>query len=201
MPRRTSLGSDVSDDAAHRRFQKEKQMPVYARRKPSNFTPAPEGLHNAVCADVWPQWTEERREEWGGGLQDKTRIVWLIEEINPKTNKPYEASQAYTLSLHPKANLSKVLEAWRGRPFTDKEREQFDVESVVGVSCQIQVVHNLGSDGTVYSNVQAVVPLGKGQTKLRVYEGYVRKKDRDQQQDQQQQGEAPFEPGEDDVPF
>jgi len=153
-------------------------MPIYARRKESTFTPAPEGLHVAVCADVWQPWTEERREDWGGGLVDKTRVVWLVEEINPKTQKPYEVSQIYTLSLHEKSKLSSHLESWRGKKFTDEERAGFDVEKLIGVSCQVQVVHKI-TDGGTYANVQAVVPLGKGQVRLRVPDGYVRRKDRE----------------------
>lgn len=153
-------------------------MPIYARRKESLFTPAPEGLHVAVCADVWPPWTEERREDWGGGLVDKTRLVWLVEEINPKTQKPYEVSQIYTLSLHEKAKLCMHLEAWRGKKFTDEEKRGFDIERLIGVSCQVQVVHKI-TDGGTFANVQAVVPLGRGQVKLSVPDGFVRKKDRD----------------------
>ena len=44
------------------------------------FTPAPEGLHRAVCCDVWTIWTEERPAQWGGGLRDMTRLVWQIDQ-------------------------------------------------------------------------------------------------------------------------
>lgn len=168
-------------------------MAIYARKPESSFTPAPEGLHVAVCADVWPPWTEEKRAEWGGGLVDKTRLVWLIEETNEKTGKPYEVSQMYTLSLHEKSNLCKHLESWRGKRFTDEERRGFDVERLIGVACQLQVVHKI-TDGGVYANVQAVVPLGKGQAKLSV-NGYVRRKDRTKDSDTV----APA--SEDEVPF
>jgi len=153
-------------------------MPIYARKPKSNFTPAPQGLHAAVCCDVWEPWTEERKAEWGGGIVDKTRLVWLIEEINPQSSKPYEASQIYTLSLHPKAKLRAHLESWRGRKFTDEELEQFDLERLIGANGQIQIIHNIGDTGDVYANVTAVVPAAKNAAKLRVPDGYVRRKDR-----------------------
>lgn len=152
-------------------------MPILARRKESTFDPAPEGLHHAVCVDVWEPWTEERPAEWGGGLIDKTRIVWLIEETNPKTNRNYEVSQIYTLSLHEKANLCKHLESWRGKQFTDQEKRGFDVEKLIGVNCQIQVIHRITDSGT-YANVQAIVPAAKNAPKMLVPADYVRKKDR-----------------------
>jgi hypothetical protein len=174
-------------------------MPIYARRKDSNFTPAPEGLHVAVCADVWEPWTEEKREDWGGGLVDKTRIVWLLEEVNPKTNKPYEVSQIYTLSLHEKARLCQHLESWRGKKFTDDEKKGFDIEKLIGVSCQVQVVHKVKDGGTTYANVQAIVPLGKNQPKLQVPDDYVRRKNRTASSPSDQDDK--FHTSDDDVPF
>jgi hypothetical protein len=170
-------------------------MPIFARRKESQFDPAPEGLHAAVCADVWEPWTEERPEEWGGGLVDKTRIVWLIEEMNPKTHKPFEVSQIYTLSLHEKAKLTAHLETWRGKRFTEQEKQGFDIEKLIGVGCQIQVIHKI-KDTATYANVSAVLPLGKGQPKLSIPVGYVRKKDRAATQD----GNGP-QIADDEVPF
>ena len=76
-----------------------------------DFTPAPQGLHRAVCADVWPIWTVERPETWGGGLQDKTLLVWEIGEINPENGKPFAVAKRYTASLHEKANLRHDLES------------------------------------------------------------------------------------------
>lgn len=173
-------------------------MPIYARRKESQFEPAPEGLHAAVCVDVWEPWTEERPEEWGGGLMDKTRIVWAIEEVNPKTNRPFEVSKPYTLSLHEKANLAKDLESWRGKKFTDPEKMGFDIEKLIGVNCQLQVIHKI-KDASTYANVTAVVPAAKNGPKLYVPNGYLRKKDRNKDANSPALTDA--EIGDDDVPF
>jgi len=142
------------------------------------FTPAPEGLHQAVCADVWPIWTEPRPEEWGGGLQDKTMLVWHIDEINPTDGKPYAVFKRYTASLHEKATLRHDLESWRGRKFSPEELKSFDLERLIGVNCQIQVLHKAGKNGKVYANAVSIVPAGKNQQKLVVAKDYERKKDR-----------------------
>jgi hypothetical protein len=71
-------------------------------------------------------------------------------------------------------NLRPMLEAWRGRKFTPQELEGFDLERLLGVSCQLQLVHVLTDRGGLFANVQAVVPLGRGMTKLRPSEDYVR---------------------------
>lgn len=151
-------------------------MPVVAKAPETNYAPAPEGLFQAVCCDVWEPWTEV--STFHGGLVEKTRIVWQIDQENPETGKPFDVSQIYTLSLHEKANLCKHLETWRGKSFTAEERMGFDLEKLIGANCQIQIAHRLGKNGKTYANVQAVVPVGKNMTKLRVTEGYTRKKDR-----------------------
>jgi hypothetical protein len=149
-----------------------------ARKPKGTYTPAPEGLHQAVCCDVWEPWTEERPQQFGGGLVDKTRLVWVIEEVNPATQRPYEVSQIYTLSLHEKSKLCQHLESWRGRRFTDEEKSGFDLEKLIGANGQLQVVHKIKENSDTFANVQAIVPLGKGQTKLRVPADYIRRKDR-----------------------
>lgn len=153
-------------------------MSTRVREPESKYRPAPEGLHQAVCADVWDIWTEERPQEFGGGIQDKTRIVWQLDQDDKETGKRYEASQIYTASLHEKAKLRQHLEAWRGRKFTEAELQDFELATVIGANCQIQIVHNLSKKGRVYANVQAVVPLGKGMVKIRVSDDFVRQKDR-----------------------
>lgn len=174
-------------------------MAIMARRPQSSFRPPPEGLYQAVCCDVWDPWVDESPFQ-DGKMVDKTRIVWQLDLSNEDNGRPYEVSQIYTLSLHDKANLTKHLEAWRGRKFTKEEKEGFDLEKLLGANCQIQVVHNVKEGGEVYANVQAIVPIGKGMAKIRVSEGFVRKRDR------QAKGEAHEEPsgaaGDDsEVPF
>lgn len=161
------------------------------------FAVAPEGVYQAVCADIWDIWTEKRPEQWGGGLVDKTRIIWQLDVSDEESGRPYEVAQVYTASLHEKAKLRQHLESWRGRKFTAEELKGFDLENVIGANCQIQVVHNLGSNGKTYANVAAIMPLGKTMTKFRVSDGYVRHRDRTKTNGTPaQQYEAPEE-----VPF
>jgi hypothetical protein len=148
-------------------------MPIIAKYEKPEYSNAPEGLFNAICCDV----VDLGLKTTAFGDKHKIRIVWQLEERDPDKGWRYNVSQQYTLSLHPKSVLSQALEAWRGKKFTDDEREGFDLEKLIGVGCQVQVVHQAGQNGNVYANVQAIVPLGKGMTKV-TPEGYVRVKDR-----------------------
>ena len=170
-------------------------MPILAKDTRREFTPAPEGLHQGVCIDVVDlglvktQWGEKHQVE----------IRWqLVDLTDDTTGLPVLVLKRYTLSLNEKAKLRHHLEAWRGRKFTAEELDGFDLEKLLGVNCQIQVVHDLADDGRVWANVSAVVPLGKGMTKIRPSETYIRVADRDKKP-MSGNGAAPV--GDDEAPF
>jgi len=137
-----------------------------------SFTPAPVGLHRAICCDVVDLGMVP--SQWGD--KHKVRVIWQTEATMPD-GKPYLVDQRYTLSLDEKSNLRRDLEAWRGRAFTLTEAAGFDLERLVGVSCCLVIVHKAGKEaGKVFANVQAVLPAIPGQP-LAVRD-YVRVTDR-----------------------
>lgn len=148
-------------------------MPIIARAPESKFTPAPEGLHQAVCVDVHDLGMV--KTAWGD--KAKVLLIWQLDALD-ETGRRFQIRQQYTLSLSEKANLRRDLECWRGRKFTDEELQGFDLEKLLGANCQLQVVHNLSDEGRVFANVQAIVPShAKLGPKLQSQD-YVRLKDR-----------------------
>lgn len=139
------------------------------------FTPAPAGLHQAVCVDVVDMGLLEVTYAGKTKKQHKVRLVWQIDEAM-EDGKPFIAQKRYTLSLHEKSTLRQDLESWRGRPFTEEESAGFDLEKLINVNCQINVQH-VPKQGAIYANVVSIVPLGKGMTKIESRE-YVRVQDR-----------------------
>jgi hypothetical protein len=103
--------------------------------------------------------------------------VWQVDEIDPASGRRFDIRGLYTLSLSDKANLRKHLEAWRGRKFTPLELRGFDLENLIGVNCQIQVIHNISDDGRTFANVQAIVPANAKAPKIAPLD-YVRERDR-----------------------
>lgn len=142
-------------------------MPIYARNKGGDFTPAPEGLQQAVCCDVVDLGLMETKF----GNKEQVELRWQSEE-KMDTGKPFLIIKRYTPSLHPKATLRSDLESWRGRKFSDDEAFEFDLEKLLYANCQINVVHNKTDAGT-YANVKSIVPAPKGAAALKV-EDYVR---------------------------
>jgi hypothetical protein len=127
-----------------------------------NFTPAPAGTHSAVCVDVIDLGVIEVTYMNVTQLKHKIFIVWQIDE-NLDDGKPFLVRRRYTCSLHEKANLRRDLESWRGRGFSDKELQAFDLEMLISVPCLLNVIHAT-RNGSTFANVASVMRLPKGMT-------------------------------------
>jgi hypothetical protein len=151
----------------------------HAKARNKEYTPAPEGLHRAVCVDA----VDLGMKDTQFGRKHKIRYVWQIEETMDD-GKPFRVHQDFNWTMNKKAGLRIAIESWRGRPFaSDDEAEAFDLESPLGTNCQLNVVHNKNGD-TTFANVKAVVPkvkAPKGQPPYPdlVARDYIRVKDRD----------------------
>lgn len=150
-------------------------MPIIATAgsDSGNYTPAPEGTHQAVCVDVIDKGMQPNPFK-DGALQHKIDIAWQIDELRDD-GKRFVVYKRYTLSLNEKATLRHDLESWRGRKFTRDEEMGFDVESVIGANCLINVQHKSGTKdpNKTFANVAAVMALPRGMSKLTA-EGYTR---------------------------
>lgn len=152
-----------------------------------NFQPAPAGVHQAVCVDVVDLGILEVTYKGETKKQHKVNVAWQISE-DREDGKPFLVFKRYTLSLHEKAGLRKDLEAWRGRKFTRDEEMGFDVESIIGANCLLNVTHNNVNDKT-YANVASIMPLHKNMPTMNARD-YVRKVDRTPEQAAQSNGHA-----------
>lgn len=151
-------------------------MAFFAKKKQSTFIPAPEDLHLSVCCDVVDLGMQKINFQGQESLKDMVRLVWQTEALMPD-GKPYLISKRYTNSTHKKATLRLHIQSWAGKSFTDEAFEKFDIERLIGVCCQIQIVHNASSGGDVYANIQAIVPAPKNRPVLKI-RNYIRVKDR-----------------------
>ena len=142
-------------------------MGLTARNKGGSLTPIPQDLHLAVCYAIYDIGTQFS-ERYSKSIH-KVIIIWELPEClgefemedGTKKKLPRSISKRYRLSLHEKADLRKDLENWRGRKFTDEELKGFDLKKLLGVPCQIQVVHNT-VNGQIYSNISAITKVPTG---------------------------------------
>jgi hypothetical protein len=155
------------------------------------FTPAPMGTHQAVCVDVVDMGLMDT--QWG--QKRKVDVRWQISEAMAG-GKPFLVQKRYTASLHEKAVLRHDLEAWRGKAFSEDELARFDMDTLVGANCLVNVIHKQGSKGGTFANVASISPLVRGMQKMAPRD-YVREKERT---DSPTPEDAP-PPTDDDCPF
>jgi len=134
-----------------------------------DFKKVPPGCHFAICnmvVDLGVQQTTFKNQE---KQQHKIYLRWEVpdervtyEKDGKEVEGPCSIGATYTLSLSEKANLRKVLENWRGRPFTQDELKGFDVTTIAGKCCQIMVQHT-ESSGKTYANVTGVMGTSRDQ--------------------------------------
>lgn len=165
------------------------------------FDPAPAGVHQGVCVDVIDLGVLDVTWQGKSKKQHKINVAWQIAEKRDD-GKPFLVFKRYTLSLNEKASLRKDLESWRGKAFTRDEEMGFDVESVIGANCLLNIQHNQVADKT-YANVVSIMPLVKGMPKIEASD-YIRKQDRpseDSPVGYDDQSHAPSPLTDDDIPF
>lgn len=141
-------------------------MGLVAKSSGGTFTPVPAGVHVANCYAVYD--VGSHYSAMFEKLQHQILVIWEIpgerfekEVDGQKQNFPCVISKYYTLSLNEKSNLRKDLESWRGRKFTQQELAGFDVGKLVGVGCQLNVLHENKNDA-VRAKISAIMPLPKG---------------------------------------
>ena len=130
-----------------------------------------EGVKLGVCYLVCDLGTHTGEYDGRPNIAHKVVIGWELpsermeyEVDGEMKDMPRVISQFYTLSLDPKANLRKALDAWRGKPFSKQELDGFDIKKLLGVGCQVQVIHKAGEGGDVRDRVNAVMALPQGMT-------------------------------------
>jgi len=127
-----------------------------------NFELTPEGNHLAVCYMVCDLGYHD--QNWQGTINNKrkVRLAFELSGTSMEDGRPFSASQNYTLSLGDNANLRKDLQSWRGRAFTEEELKGFDLYTVLGKPCMVNIVHNPQESGKVYANIASIAALPKG---------------------------------------
>ena len=140
----------------------------------TSFAPVAAGVHQAVCYLVCDLGTHD--DEYQGRHKDRHEVVigWeipgeriTVERDGQNVDLPRAISNRYTLSLGGKANLRRDLEAWRGKEFTAEELAGFDLATVVGANCLLQVVHKAKQDGSTRAAISSIMALPKGTKRVK----------------------------------
>ena len=122
------------------------------------YAQVPSGVHKARCVKIIDLGTQ--RQEFSGEVSWKRQVmlIWEIPGQDNMNGEPMTISKFYTLSLHEKSNLGADLTSWRGRAFTETEKQCFDISNLAVVPCMLNVVE--GNNGK--ARISTIMPLAKG---------------------------------------
>lgn len=133
------------------------------------FEIAPEGVFLARCYKMVDIGTQTTTGMYGTKEDRMVYLFWeLLETADGEKirmndgEQPYSIFNSYKLSMHPKANLRKSLDSWRGKKFTEEEAADFDITKLLDKFCLLQITHSQSKDGQkTYANVDGIMNTKK----------------------------------------
>ena len=134
-----------------------------------DFEIAPEGVFLARCYKMVDVGTQTETGQFGTKENRKIYLYWELletadgEKIRMEDGEtPFSIFNSYKLSMHPKANLRKHLDSWRGKKFTDEQAADFDITKLLDQFCLLQITHSTSKDGQkTYANVDGIMTTKK----------------------------------------
>ena len=139
-------------------------MSLVAKKKAAtSIPPIDAGTYVGVCVGVIDI-GEQKNDMYNTYTQKAIFIFEIASErvMVEDEDKPRWLSETYTVSLNEKSNLAKMLISWRGKDFTEEELDGFDLASMVGKACQLQVLVVQKKDGGTCNKIAGVFGLPKG---------------------------------------
>jgi hypothetical protein len=153
-------------------------MAFYVEESGGAFESCPPGMHLARCYRIVDLGTQ--KSEYMGQVKflHKIMLGWEIHTtkddgttLKMRDGRPFAMFKNYTLSWSEKANLRLDLQSWRGKPFTQEEMRRFDLETILGAWCLLNVIERPGKDGKTYVNIDTVTPVPQMMKKAGLPEG------------------------------
>lgn len=127
-------------------------MPIIIKEK--KYELADEGLHDARITSVEDAGVYESQY----GAKERIKITFEMLDQKDKENKPIEVQVFASKSIGAKSTLFKLLSQ-----LGISAKGQFDAEELVGITCQVVVVHRKNNDGTkTFANIDSIVPKRRG---------------------------------------
>ena len=141
------------------------ETPIWV--KGSSYEQCPTGMQAAVCSAVHNLGTQPGYR--GQGTRHMIGLIFELAACQTEgdfAGKRFLRSTTYTASLGDRSNLRRDLESWRGRAFAAKELELFNVRTIAGKNCTLNLVEKPTNNGRTCVVIANVLPPIKGQKKL-----------------------------------
>ncbi len=122
------------------------------------------GTMRAICTRIIDLGTQETT--WQGKPKKARKVMLAFELDQPMADgRPFLQASRFTASIHEKSALGQLLEGWRGKAFSDEERDGFDLQGVLGKTCLLSLVQegeyvNIKSAAKLMLGMQPMTPAG-----------------------------------------
>lgn len=129
----------------------------------SKFPPLPAGSYSAMCYGIVGLGTTFNPTF--GNHQTKVMFMWELPEERVEIDGesvPRTITETYTMSLNEKGNLRKMLEGWRGVPFSPEELKGFGLSKVLGKPCLVSTILKAKQNGDEFAKISSITRLPKG---------------------------------------
>lgn len=126
------------------------------------FTPVPAGNHPAICYRFIDLGTQEEKYYETGEVKRLHKIELTFEiksdECRMDDGRPMIISAKYTWSMHEKAKLRLMLEAWCNRKFVDSDfgPTGWNIKDVLGKKGMVNVIHKPMRNGGTWAEISSV---------------------------------------------
>lgn len=149
---------------------------VVARDESKPFPIHPEGQFAAVCVDTVDLGLRvEQFEGKAKKLTSKCAIVYATGASDPDTGEMLTVAPELTVSMYETSGLRVLLEAWRGKSYTEEQaKDGVKLAKMVGHPALIVVEHKRSGKGRSYAKIKAIMPLPEGMPKAILPAEYVR---------------------------
>lgn len=117
----------------------------------------PEGTYPVTCVSITDLGTQSH-EVYGD--KRKFNVGFEIANETDSEGNPFIVYRTFNAGLTMKSHLGKTLKSWLGMTF--EKDEEFDLDELLGKQGQATIIHNEGTDGNVYANVDTLTSLMKG---------------------------------------
>jgi len=147
--------------------------------KGGDYVLPPVGNHLARCYRVIDLGTQ--KTTWDGIEKSakKVMIVWELhgesdagEPLITSDGRPLAVSRRFTPSLSKKAALRAFLISWRGRDFSEEEKDAFHLKNILDKWCMVNITQTVSpKNGKTYSNISAASKVPSAIQKAGIPEG------------------------------
>lgn len=134
----------------------------------SDYTPAPEGNQVGILVGLYYFGVQPYTYKGEEKMRHECRVVFELPNAKAKfgdsdEERPYMVGKNGTYSMNEKSFLRKVVEACHGKKLAEDEAVNFEIESVVGKPCLVNISH-YESNGNTYAGIDNVSAIPSGMT-------------------------------------